>query len=102
MMQEVPKADVVVRNPTHFAVALKYDINKNRAPVVVAKGQDYVAFKIIDIAKANDVPMIENKPLARALYKEVEIGWEIPPEHYSVMAEILAWVYSLKKKKDVR
>ena len=102
MMQEVPKADVVVRNPTHFAVALKYDIDKNRAPVVVAKGQDYVAFKIIDIAKANDVPMIENKPLARALYKEVEIGWEIPPEHYSVMAEILAWVYSLKKKKDVR
>ena len=101
MMQEVPKADVVVRNPTHFAVALKYDIDKNRAPVVVAKGQDYVAFKIIDIAKANDVPMIENKPLARALYKEVEIGREIPSEHYSAMAEILAWVYSLKKK-DVR
>ena len=68
---------------------------------MVAKGQDYVAFKIIDIAKAHDVPMIENKPLARALYKEVEIGREIPSEHYSAMAEILAWVYSLKKK-DVR
>ena len=98
MMQQVPTADVVVRNPTHFAVALKYDIEKNGAPVVVAKGQDYVAFKIIEIASENDVPMIENKPLARALYREVKIGREIPAEYYSATAEILAWVYSLKKR----
>ena len=101
MMQQVPTADVVVRNPTHFAVALKYDIEKNGAPVVVAKGQDHIAFKIIEIADENGVPMIENKPLARALYKEVQLGREIPAEYYSATAEILAWVYSLKKK-DVR
>lgn len=98
MMQQVPTADVVVRNPTHFAVALKYDIERNGAPVVVAKGQDHLAFRIIEIANENNVPMVENKPLARALYKEVQIGREIPAEYYSATAEILAWVYSLKKR----
>lgn len=102
MMQDVQTADVVVRNPTHFAVALKYDIDKNGAPVVVGKGQDYLAFKIIEVAAANDIPMIENRPLARELYAKVPIGREIPSDYYTAMAEILAWVYSLKKKKGVK
>lgn len=97
MMQQVPTADVIVRNPTHFAVALKYDIDKNRAPIVVAKGQDYMAFRIIEIAKQYDIPMTENKPLARALYSAVEVNREIPPEYYVVLAEIMAWVYSMKR-----
>lgn len=98
MMQKVPDADVVIRNPTHIAVALKYTAEKNGAPVVVAKGQDYIALKIIEIAQEHHIPMKEDKPLAHALYKAVEIGHEIPPEFYSVIAEILAWVYSLKKE----
>lgn len=98
MMEKVPTADVVVRNPTHFAVALKYDADKNSAPVVVAKGQDYVALKIIEIAEQHHVPMTENKPLARALYASVKVGREIPPEYYVALAEIMAWVYSLKKE----
>jgi flagellar biosynthetic protein FlhB len=97
MMQKVPTADVIIRNPTHFAVALKYDAEKNGAPVVVAKGQDYVALKIIEIAEQYHIPMTENKPLARALYSSVKVGREIPPEFYVVLAEIMAWVYSLKK-----
>jgi flagellar biosynthesis protein FlhB len=102
MMQKVPTADVIVRNPTHFAIALKYDIEKNSAPVVVAKGQDYTALKIIEIAEQYHIPMTENKPLARALYSAVEVNREIPPDYYVVLAEIMAWVYSLKKedKKD--
>lgn len=98
MMQSVPEADVIVRNPTHFAVALKYDIDLNIAPLVVAKGQDYVAFRIIEEAQKHKIPMLEDKPLARALYKEVEIGKEVPPQYYTAIAEILAWVYSLKKE----
>lgn len=98
MMQNVPTADVIVRNPTHFAVALKYDIEKNSAPIVVAKGQDYVAFKIIEIAEQYHIPMTENKPLARALYGSVKVGREIPPEYYVALAEVMAWVYSLKKE----
>lgn len=98
MMQEVPQADVIIRNPTHFAIALKYDLDQNNAPVVVAKGQDFTALKIVEIAEKNNVPMLEDRPLARALYKEVEIGWEVPPQYYSAIAEILAWVYSLKKE----
>lgn len=97
MMQQVPKADVIVRNPTHYAIALKYDLDKNAAPLVVAKGQGYVALRIIDIAQEHEIPMTENPPLAQALYREVEVGREIPPEYYSALAEILAWVYSLKK-----
>lgn len=98
MMQNVPEADVIIRNPTHFAIALKYDIDNNSAPIVVAKGQDLIAFRIIEEAEKYDIPMLEDKPLARALYKEVEIGREIPPEYYTAIAEILAWVYSLKKE----
>jgi flagellar biosynthetic protein FlhB len=97
MMQQVPTADVIVRNPTHFAVALRYDIEKNRAPIVVAKGQDYMAFRIIEIAERHQIPMTENKPLARALYGAVEVNSEIPPEYYAVLAEIMAWVYSMKR-----
>ncbi len=98
MMQEVPAADVVIKNPTHFAVALKYDHINQGAPVVVAKGQDHVALKIIDIAEKNDVAVVENIPLARALYAAVEIGSEIPAEFYNPVAEILAHIYSLNKK----
>lgn len=97
MMQQVPSADVVIKNPTHFAIALKYDIEKNEAPVVVAKGQDYVALKIIELAKANGIPMKEDKPLARALYGAVEINREIPPEFYAALAEIMAWIFTAKK-----
>lgn len=98
MMQQVPTADVIIRNPTHFAVALKYDIEKNSAPIVVAKGQDYTALKIIEIAEQHHIPMTENRPLARALYSTVEINREIPQEYYVILAEIMAWVYSTKKE----
>lgn len=99
MMQEVPKADVVITNPTHFAVALKYDEKVSSAPVVVAKGQDYVAQRIKEIAKENGVEIVENKQLARTLYDTVDIGESIPPELYQAVAEILAFVYSLKQSK---
>ncbi|HHV31936.1 flagellar biosynthesis protein FlhB [Caproiciproducens sp. LBM24188] len=99
MMQQVPTADVIVRNPTHFAIALRYDIEKDSAPVVVAKGQDYVALKIIEIAEQNHIPMTENRPLARALYREVEVNAVIPPQYYVVLAEIMAWVYSMKRSQ---
>lgn len=93
MMNAVPNADVVVSNPTHFAVALKYDRSIAPAPVVVAKGVDYMAFKIREIAKANNVPIVENKPLARSLYKLVQVDQVIPAELYVAVAEILAFVY---------
>jgi flagellar biosynthetic protein FlhB len=96
MMQDVPKADVVITNPTHFAVALKYDADTGKAPVVVAKGEDYLAQRIKDAAKENNVEIIENKPLARMLYHNVEIGEEIPPELYQAVAEVLATVYRMK------
>ncbi|MFA5657792.1 MAG: flagellar biosynthesis protein FlhB [Oscillospiraceae bacterium] len=98
MMQEVPKADVVIRNPTHFAVAIVYDPDKNRAPIVVAKGADRIALKIIEIAQENNINCTEDKPLARGLYDAVEIGQEIPEEFYHAVAEVLAFVYSLKNK----
>ncbi len=93
MMSAVPQADVVVANPTHFSVALKYDKSIAPAPVVVAKGVDYMAFKIREIAKANNVPIVENKPLARSLYKLVKVDQVIPAELYVAVAEILAFVY---------
>lgn len=99
MMQQVPTADVIVRNPTHFAIALRYDIEKDSAPVVVAKGQDYMALRIIEIAEKNHIPMTENRPLAHALYREVDVNGLIPPEYYVVLAEIMAWVYSMKRSK---
>lgn len=93
MMANVPQADVVVTNPTHFAVALKYDTMKNKAPVVVAKGIDFLAFKIREIAQNNNIPIVENRPLARALYKLVPVDGIIPAELYTAVAEVLAWVY---------
>ena len=96
MMQVVPKADVVFTNPTHFAVALQYDAQVSTAPVVLAKGEDYLAMKIKEIARENHVEIVENKPLARMLYHNVDIGAEIPPELYQAVAEVLAAVYRIK------
>ncbi len=98
MMQSVPQADVVITNPTHFAVALKYDRSAGVAPVVVAKGADFMAKRIKDKAKENGVEIVENKDLARTLYATVDIGREIPPELYQAVAEILAFVYRIKNK----
>ncbi|HHY76308.1 MAG TPA: flagellar biosynthesis protein FlhB [Firmicutes bacterium] len=96
MMQEVPKADVVVVNPTHYAVALKYDEKENPAPVVVAKGVDEIALRIRQIAEEAGVHVVENPPLAKALYKAADVGEMIPPELYKAVAEVLAYVYRLK------
>jgi flagellar biosynthetic protein FlhB len=98
MMQDVPESDVVVTNPTHLAVALKYDADSMSAPTVVAKGQRLVAEKIKEIAREHDVPVVENKPLARALFKAVDIGMTIPGNLYKAVAEVLAYVYRLKGK----
>ncbi|MFQ9933467.1 MAG: flagellar biosynthesis protein FlhB [Lachnospiraceae bacterium] len=98
MMQQLPQADVVITNPTHFAVALKYDLEIAKAPVVLAKGEDFLAQKIKEAAKENNIEIYENKPLARALYQSVDVGEEIPPELYQAVAEVLAFVYSLKNK----
>ncbi|PLT34198.1 flagellar biosynthesis protein FlhB [Bacillus sp. V5-8f] len=98
MMQEVPKADVVITNPTHYAIAIKYDEQKFDAPYVVAKGVDFVAQKIKYVAKENDIVMMENRPLARALYDQTEIGQVIPEEFFKAVAEVLAFVYKTKGK----
>lgn len=92
MMQQLPEADVVITNPTHFAVALKYEPDEGKAPVVIAKGADYLAFQIKDKAKEYNIAIVENKPLARILYHNIDIGMEIPPELYQAVAEILAAV----------
>jgi flagellar biosynthetic protein FlhB len=102
MMEALPEADVVITNPTHFAVALKYEPMSGRAPVVVAKGADYLAFQIKDKAKEYHIEIVENKPLARILYHNVDIGTEIPPELYQVVAEILARVLEPGKKNDIK
>lgn len=99
MMQAVPDATVVITNPTHLAIAIKYDGGGESAPIVVAIGADNVAIKIKEIASENDVPIIENKPLARLIYSELDLGSEIPTDMYQAVAEILALVYKLKKKK---
>lgn len=96
MMQDVPKADVVITNPTHYAVAIQYDAEKARAPIVLAKGEDFLAQKIKELARENHVEIVENKPLARMLYANVDIGQEIPPELYQAVAEVLAMVYNMK------
>jgi flagellar biosynthetic protein FlhB len=98
MMQNVPQADVIITNPTHFAVALKYDIMKGAAPVVVAKGVDYQAKRIRELGKEHGIEIVENPPLARAIYYEVPLDGEIPPELYEAVAEILAYVFTLKNK----
>ena len=96
MMAAVPKASVVVTNPTHYAVALQYDQESMGAPVLVAKGVDLIAKRIRDLATENEVPIVENPPLARALYATVELDEEIPPEHYKTVAEIIGYVMKLK------
>lgn len=98
MMQAVPSADVIIRNPTHFAVALKYNPDENNAPILIAKGQDDIALRIVKIGEENNVYILENKPLARAIYASTEINREIPPEFYGTIAEILVYVYKLNNK----
>lgn len=98
MMQEVPKADVVLTNPTHLAVALKYDTEDMAAPLVVAKGERLIAEKIKEIAYEHDIPVIEDKPLARALFKMCDVGQFVPANLYRAVAEVLAYVYRLKGK----
>lgn len=98
MMQQVPSADVIIRNPTHYAVAIRYKPGENSAPIVIAKGADLVALRIITVAQENNVYITENVPLARALYEAVEIDREIPASFYVAVAEVLAFVYNLKNK----
>ena len=98
MMQAVPDADVIIRNPTHYAVALKYDIDHDNAPVLIAKGQDYIALKIVEIAEQSNVMVMENKPLARGIYATTPLNCEIPAEYYGVVAEILVKVFRMNKK----
>ena len=98
MMQKLPEADVVITNPTHYAVAIKYDPDLYDAPFVLAKGADYLAQKIKETARENNIEIVENKPLARMLYANVEIGAVVPPELYQAVAEVLAFVYHLKGK----
>lgn len=97
MLQEVPQADVVVTNPTHLAIALRYDRKTMKAPKIVAKGSRLNALKIREIATANQVPIIENKPLARMMFKHGRVGGEVPAELYAAVAEILAWVYRVNR-----
>ena len=99
MMQDIPKADVIVTNPTHFAVALRYDGETMTSPQVIAKGQDNLALKIREIAKGHDIPVVENVPLARALFKTAKVGDSVPRTLYKAVAEVLAFVYKLKRKQ---
>lgn len=99
MMQEIPKADVIITNPTHYAVAIKYDDKQMEAPTVIAKGTDYVALKIKEKGKEHGITVMENKPLARALYAQVDIGKSIPADLFQAVAEVLAFVYKAKGKK---
>lgn len=99
MMTAVPKADVIVNNPTHIAIALRYIRGKDTAPIVVAKGKDLVALQIRRIATAHGVPMVENVPLARGLYRHVKVGRPVPSDFYRAVAEVLAYVYRLRQKR---
>src|SRR5699024_7400114 len=98
MMSEVPKADVVITNPTHYAVAIKYDEQTASAPYVIAKGMDHMALKIKEIAGAHHITLVENRSLARGLYDELEINECISESFYQAVAEVLAYVYRLEKK----
>ena len=100
MMQAVPNADVVITNPTHLAVALKYDPEQSEAPMVLAKGAGYVAEHIKQVARSASIPIVENKPVAQGLYKLVEVGRTIPTDLYKAVAEILAYVYRLKQSYE--
>lgn len=99
MMNQVPKASVIVTNPTHYAVALSYDRNKAPAPFVCAKGTQFMALRIRELAKQHNIPIIENRPLARALYKHVKVGHVIPSEFFKAVAEVLAFVFMLKQRR---
>jgi flagellar biosynthetic protein FlhB len=94
----VPKADVIVTNPEHISVAIQYDAATMAAPKIVAMGADEIAFRIRQIAMKHDIPIVERKPLARALYAKAKVGQEIPADHFKAVAEILAYVYRLKGK----
>ena len=98
MMSAVPEADVVITNPTHYSIALKYNMEAMAAPKLVAKGLDHVAFRIREVAEAHDIPLVENAPLARALYASVELDEEIPPEHFQAVAEVIGYVMRMKGK----
>ena len=99
MMQQVPKADVVIKNPTHYAVALRYRPEQDNAPIVLAMGQDELALRIIKVAEESKVAVVENVPLARALYASAELGREIPPEFYGAVAEVLVYIFRLNDDK---
>lgn len=101
MMQAVPEADVVIRNPTHFAVALRYRLGEDPAPIVVAKGQDELALRIVAKAEESGVAVVENKPLARALYASADIGQMIPAEQYGAVADVLVYIYKLNNKSPI-
>lgn len=101
MMADVPKADVIITNPTHLAIALKYSPEKYAAPVMLAKGQDHLALRIRELAKEHNIPIVENKPLARAMFKTMEIGQVIPRELFAAVAEVLAYVFKLKRRRIV-
>jgi flagellar biosynthetic protein FlhB len=101
MMQQVPQADVVIRNPTHFAVALRYKPEQDNAPIVLAKGQDELALRIVKVAEENHVAVMENVPLARALYAKTELNREIPPELYGAVAEVLVYIFHLDEDRKI-
>ncbi|MDF2887803.1 MAG: flagellar biosynthetic protein FlhB [Lacrimispora sp.] len=98
MMQSVPTADVIIRNPTHYAVALRYNIEKDNAPVLLAKGQDELALRIVAIGEEHGIYVLENKPLARGIFASTKVGEPIPPEYYGMVAEILVYVYRMNNK----
>ena len=101
MMQAVPDADVIIRNPEHLAIAIKYDPDKNQAPMVLAKGQDELALKIVAVGEEHHVTAIENKPLARAMYPKCKVGQEIPGDFYSAVAEILVYIYRKENRQEI-
>lgn len=101
MMQQVPQADVVIRNPTHFAVALRYKPEQDAAPIVLAKGMDELALRIVKVAEEHKIPTIENVPLARALYADAELDQEIPPELYNPVAEVLVYIFRLNERHEL-
>ena len=101
MMQQVPQADVVIKNPTHYAVALRYRPEMDNAPIVLAMGQDELALRIIKVAEENKVAVVENIPLARALYAGAELGREIPPEFYNAVAEVLVYIFKLDENRRI-